>query len=58
MGPESESVELLPFKRMETDIPDRPGVVGSRDGGVGGVLVHQVRYMIFDNRKLYFFPYC
>jgi len=58
MGPESESVELLHFKRMETDIPDHPNVVGPGGGGAEGVLVHQARYTIFDNCKLYFFPYC
>ena len=58
LAPESESVELLDFKRPGTDAPDRSSVVSEGDkDDKGEILVHQARYMIFDNRKLYFFAY-
>jgi len=58
MGPESESVELLHFKSLEVDVSDRRAVMNTEGKDIGGILVHQARYMIFDNCKLYFFPYC
>ena len=68
LGPESESVRLSDFKRLGVGAPDRRAIVSEeeeRDGtrqisvgevrdGIGEVLVHQARYMIFDNRKLFF----
>ena len=57
LGPESESVGLLDFKRLGVSDPD-PRVVPSEERGpIGKILVHQARYMIFDNCKLYFFAY-
>jgi len=58
LGPESESVKLLDFKRLEVDVPDRRAVVNPEDEAIADILVHQARYMIFDNRKLCCFPYC
>ncbi|PUU82949.1 hypothetical protein B9Z19DRAFT_1061381 [Tuber borchii] len=50
LGLESESVELLDFKRMEAGAPDRRAAVNEEEGGnMGKLLVHQARYMIFDN---------
>ena len=55
---ESESVRLLDFNRLWVDIPGRRAVVnGEKRGDIGEILVHQARYMIFDNCKLYFFTY-
>ena len=53
LGPESESVELLDFKRLGAEVPDRSAAV-SREGkdDIGEILVHQARYMIFDNCKI------
>ena len=58
LGPGSESVELLDFKRLEVDLPDRSAVVSGENNGLGEILVHQARYMIFDNCKLCFSAYC
>jgi len=58
LGPESESVELLDFKNLGVDVPDRRAVVSRKGKDVGGIIVHQERYMIFDNRRLYSSPYC
>jgi len=52
LGPESESIELLDFKSLGVDVPDRRGVISPEDGDIGGILVHQARYMIFDNCEL------
>jgi len=52
LGPESESVELLNFKHLEVDLPDRSAVVSGEDNSLGEILVHQARYIIFDNCKL------
>ena len=54
LGPESESVELLDFRRLGVDVPDRNVEVseGDRDD-VREILVHQARYMVFDNCKVY-----
>jgi len=67
LGPESESVKLLDFKRLGVGAPGRRvevseekeerddirqiSVEEDRDD-VGEILVHQARYMIFDNCKL------
>ena len=63
LGSERESVKLLDFKSLGVNAPDRKAVVskqGKDDIGEivveeGAILVHQERYMIFDNCKLYFF---
>ena len=57
LGPESESVNLLDFKRLGVDLPDRSAMVSGESNGVGEILVHQERYMIFDNCKLYALAY-
>ncbi|PUU82959.1 hypothetical protein B9Z19DRAFT_966094 [Tuber borchii] len=51
LGPENESVGLLDFKRLGVDVPDRKVVVVSEEerDDIGKILVHQARYMIFDN---------
>ena len=60
---ESESVKLLDFKRLGLGLPARRApaseeerdeieeVPGEEGGGAGEILVHQARYMIFDNCK-------
>ena len=52
LGLENESVGLLDFKRLGVDAPDRRVAVmmseEERDD-IGKILVHQARYMIFDN---------
>ena len=56
LDPESESVKLIDFKRLGVDIPyDRAGVRETDRDNIGKILVHQARYMIFDNCKLYLF---
>ncbi|PUU82948.1 hypothetical protein B9Z19DRAFT_253989 [Tuber borchii] len=52
LGPESESVELLDFKRLEVDLPHRRALVREEIDDVGEVIVHQARYMIFDNHTM------
>ncbi|PUU79595.1 hypothetical protein B9Z19DRAFT_1081323 [Tuber borchii] len=48
--PKNESVELLDFNRLGVDVPDRSAAVGPKGkGDIGEILVHQARYMIFDN---------
>ena len=63
---ESESVKLLEFKRLGTGVRGRRAAA-SREGSDDireisvekrEILVHQARYMIFDNCKLYFFSDC
>jgi len=57
LGPESESVRLLDFKHLGADIPSPRAVMAKEKiGDMGEILVHQARYMIFDNCKLYFLP--
>ena len=53
LGPESESVKLLHFKSLGTNVPDRRPRAREERDDVEGILVHQARYMIFDDRKLY-----
>ncbi|PUU82950.1 hypothetical protein B9Z19DRAFT_1190011 [Tuber borchii] len=70
LGPTSESVKLLDFKRLGVDVPDRkPGVIEEerdyiRDMSVeqegisveeGEILVHQAQYMLFDNNTMAIF---
>ncbi|KAG0641318.1 hypothetical protein HOY80DRAFT_883382 [Tuber brumale] len=46
----SESVRLLDFKRLGVGDPHRGGAASEEGGdGLEGILVHQARYMIFDN---------
>ena len=57
-GPESESVKLLDFKRLGFDLPHSRGPANREEGDdIGEILVHQARYMIFDNRELYTLAY-
>ena len=59
LSSESESVELLDFKRLGVDFPDLSVVVnGEEKDDIREILVHQARYVIFDNSKLYRFAYC
>jgi len=53
LGPESESVKLLHFKSLGTDVPDRKPRARQERDDVEEILVHQARYMIFDDRKLH-----
>ncbi|CUS12896.1 unnamed protein product, partial [Tuber aestivum] len=47
---ESESVGLLDFRRLGADVHDGGAVENEVErGGISDILVHQVRYMIFDN---------
>ena len=57
-GPESESVKLLDFKCLGLNLP-RGRDPTSKEGrdDIGEILVHQARYMIFDNRELYALAY-
>ena len=58
LGPGSESVELLDFKPLGVDVPGRSALVSEGDkDDLSEILVHQARYMIFDNCKLCFFAY-
>ena len=59
LGPKNESVGLLDFKRLGVDVPDRRVAAVSEEerDDIGKILVHQARYMIFDNCKQYFFGY-
>ena len=53
-APESESVELLDFKRLGFDLPHRRAPANKEErGDIGEILVHQARYMIFGNCELY-----
>jgi len=53
LGPESESVELLDFKHLGVDAPAHSTVVsGEKKEDIREILVHQARYMIFENCEL------
>ena len=58
LDPESETVRLFDFKRLGVDVPSRWGVVAREEDDITEILVHQARYMVFDNCKLYSFTYC
>jgi len=59
LGPEGESVRLLDFKRLGVCVPDgSTAVIGEEEGDIGGILIHQTRYMVFDNCMIYFLSYC
>jgi len=50
LGPESESVKLLDFKRVGFDVSNRSIAVSEEErDDIEEILVHQERYMIFDN---------
>ena len=50
--PESESLKLLDFKRLGPGVPHHSAVMIREDPAANGeILVHQARYMIFDNCK-------
>ena len=89
LGPESESVKLLDFKRLGVGIPNHRAIAEEQDDireistgeerddireipvgegrddireisvgdDIGKILVHQARYMVFDNRKKYALAY-
>jgi len=47
-----ESLRLLDFKFLGVDARDRRAEVSEEErANIGQILVHQARYMIFDNRK-------
>ncbi|CUS12894.1 unnamed protein product [Tuber aestivum] len=53
LGAESESVRLLDFKRLGAHSPSgRPRVPRGGRTEIGEILVHQARYMIFDNNTM------
>ncbi|PWW79093.1 hypothetical protein C7212DRAFT_360614 [Tuber magnatum] len=53
LGAESESIGLLDFKRLGAHVPGgKPGKLGGDKTEIGEVLVHQARYMIFDNSEV------
>ena len=52
LGPESETVKLLDFGRLGIGVPYRSSAVSwERRAHQGEILVHQARYMVFDNSK-------
>jgi len=54
-----ESLKLLDFRLLGVDAGDRRVEVSEEEtAGIGEILVHQARYMIFDNCKLYDLAYC
>jgi len=58
-GSESESVGLLDFKRQGIDDLNLGAMASEEERDpIGEMLVHQARYMIFDNCNFYSFVYC
>jgi len=65
LGPESESIKLVDFKSLGVSGPGWRATVGTDNNDdttevpveQGEMLVHQARYMISDNCKLYFLVY-
>ena len=57
---EKESLKLLDSRLLGIDARDRRVEVSEEGESAdeGEILVHQARYMIFDNRKLYCFLHC
>ena len=53
LGPQSETVRLIDFGSLGIDVPDRGAVAKGEGDDIRGILVHQARYMVFDNCKLY-----
>ena len=53
-----ESLKLMDFRLLGVDVRDRRVEVGwERGAEIGEILVHQARYMVFDNCKLYALAY-
>lgn len=47
--PESEAVRLLDFRSLGIDVPDRDAIVNKEErNDIRGILVHPVRYTVFD----------
>ena len=56
---ERESLKLLDFRLLGIDARDRRVEVSEEESAdEGEILVHQARYMIFDNRKSHALTYC
>ena len=54
-----ESLKLLDFRILGVDVRDRRvEVSGEGEADMGEILVHQARYMIFDNCELCALAYC
>jgi len=54
-----ESLKLLDFRLLGVDVRDRRvEVSGEGEAVMGEILVHQARYMIFDNCELCALSYC
>ncbi|PWW79097.1 hypothetical protein C7212DRAFT_153698 [Tuber magnatum] len=51
-GPDSESARLLEFKREGDNVPDHDVKIEEKGNYLGEILVHQARYMIFDNHTM------
>jgi len=57
LDPGSESVRLIDFGSLGINVPDRSAAVSEGGGDdIRRILVHQARYMVFDNSKPY--SYC
>ena len=55
---ERESLKLINFRLLGVDVRDRRVEVGwEGEAEIEEILVHQARYMIFDNCKLYVIAY-
>ncbi|KAG0128938.1 hypothetical protein HOY82DRAFT_621333, partial [Tuber indicum] len=52
LGPESESVRLLDFKHIGVHVGDRRVMECGEGDDIGEILVHQARYMIFENNTM------
>ncbi|KAG0633175.1 hypothetical protein HOY80DRAFT_1141619 [Tuber brumale] len=53
LGPQSESVRLLDFKQLGAKVPYRRVEASEEEGDdIEKILVHQARYMIFDNNTM------
>ncbi|KAG0633173.1 hypothetical protein HOY80DRAFT_1141617 [Tuber brumale] len=56
LGPQSESVRLLDFKQLGAKVPyHRDEESREERDDIGKILVHQARYMIFDNNTVAIF---
>ncbi|PUU80824.1 hypothetical protein B9Z19DRAFT_682159 [Tuber borchii] len=53
LDPESETVRLLDFGRVGIDVPDRSAIVDEKErDDIRRILVHQARYLVFDNNLM------
>ncbi|RPB03055.1 hypothetical protein L873DRAFT_1841387 [Choiromyces venosus 120613-1] len=52
LGSERESVGLLDFKRLGVHVHDDRTREFVEEAGAGDILVHQARYMVFDNHTM------